>query len=130
MTKNPDVQVCGGRISMFRENIEKVVSNTNHKSISLNQFKENPVHWIVNHPTLCYRKTAVLNVGNYDVSFNKMEDFELMLRFLKHYKYIHNMNDSLLYYRLHEQQVTHNGFSEGREYWHLKRIELINNLMS
>jgi GT2 family glycosyltransferase len=130
MEKNTDIQVCGGQIVMFKENIEKIVNNTNHKSISLNQFKENPLHWIVNHPTLCYRKTAILNVGNYDVNFNKMEDFELMLRFLKHYKYIHNMSDSLLYYRLHEQQITHNGFSEGREYWHSKRIELIKNLIN
>jgi GT2 family glycosyltransferase len=130
MMKNPDVQVCGGQIAMFRENIQNIVNNTNLKSITLNQFKEHPLHWIVNHPTLCYRKNAILNIGNYDARFNKMEDYELMLRFLKHYKYIHNMSDFLLYYRLHEQQVTHNGFSEGREYWHSKRIELINNLMA
>jgi hypothetical protein len=127
---NPDVQVCGGQIAMFRENIEKIVNITNHKSITLNQFKENPIVWIVNHPTLCYRKTAILNIGNYDVGFNKIEDYELMLRFLKHYKYIHNMSDYLLYYRLHEEQVTHNGCSEGREYWHSKKIKLINNFIS
>jgi mannosyltransferase OCH1-like enzyme len=126
MFKNPDTQICGGQIQMFRDNIGNVVGVTSHKSLTLKEFKKNPIHWIVNHPTLCYRKSAILNVGNYDPNFNKIEDFELMLRFLKHYKYIHNMEDVLLYYRLHEQQITHNGCTEGRAHWHAKRMELIN----
>jgi hypothetical protein len=130
MLKNTNVQICGGQISMFRENIKNVVNATNHISITLKQFRKKPIHWIVNHPTLCYRKSAVINIGNYDINFNKIEDFELMLRFLKCYEYIHNMDDVLLHYRLHEQQVTHNGCTEGREYWHKKRIELINNLIA
>jgi len=130
MEMNPHVQVCGAQINMFRDDIHNIVSSTNHKSTTFNEFKKKPIHWIVNHPTLCYRKSAIINVGNYDPKFNKTEDFELMLRVLKHYKYIHNMDDVLLYYRLHVNQVTHNGCSEGREYWHEKRSELIKNIIS
>lgn len=130
MLNNPDVQICGAQISMFRENIKNVVSVTNHKPIFFDEFKQNPIHWLVNHPSLCYRKSAVLNVGNYNPTFIKVEDFELMLRILKQYKYIHNMNDTLLHYRLHENQTTHNGCTEGREYWHIKRLELINNIIA
>jgi hypothetical protein len=130
MRNNISVQICGGQITMFRENINNIVSNTNHKSMTLKGFKKNPIHWIVNHPTLCYRKSAILNIGNYDVKFNKIEDFELMLRFLKYYKYIHNIDDVLLYYRLHDKQVTHNGCSEGREFWHNRRLELINDIIN
>lgn len=130
MIKNPDIQVCGAQINMFRDNIKNVVSTTNHKPIQFDSFKKKPIHWLVNHPTLCYRKSAVLNVGNYDPSFTKTEDFELMLRILKKYKYIHNMDDILLYYRLHENQTTYNGCTEGREYWYDKRMELINNIIN
>lgn len=130
MLDNPNVQVCGGQINMFRENITNVVSATNHKSIFFDEFKKKPIHWLVNHPSLCYRKSAIINVGNYNPNFIKTEDFELMLRILKQYKYIHNMNDTLLHYRLHENQTTHNGCTEGREYWHTKRMELINNIIA
>jgi len=53
-----------------------------------------------------------------------------MLRMLKHFKYIHNMSNVLLYYRLHEQQTTHNGCSEGHDYWNKRRLELINNIIN
>jgi GT2 family glycosyltransferase len=130
MENNPNIQVCGAQIAMFRDNINNIVNQTNHKSIILTEFKKNPIHWIVNHPTLCYRKSAILNIGNYDVKFNKIEDYELMLRVLKYYNYIYNMDDILLYYRLHDKQVTHNGCTEGREFWHNKRLELINNIIN
>jgi hypothetical protein len=69
-------------------------------------------------------------VGNYNPNFNKIEDFELMLRILKNCKYIHNMDEILLNYRIHEQQTTYNGCIEGREYWHKKRCELIDKLIN
>ena len=130
MIENPDIQICGAQINMFKENINNSAGVTSHKSITFKQYKKTPVHWIVNHPTLCYRKSAVINVGNYDKNFTKTEDFELMLRLLKHYKYIHNMKDILLHYRLHDKQITHNGCTEGRDYWHSKRTELINNIIN
>ena len=129
MFKNPTVQICGAQINMFRDNISNSAGVTNHSSITLNDYKKKPIHWIVNHPTLCYRKSAVLKVGNYDVQYNKTEDFELMLRLLKHYTYIHNMKDVLLHYRLHDKQVTHNGCTEGREYWTKIRNQLIQQLI-
>lgn len=130
MLNNPNIHICGAQIAMFKQDKNNVVNNTNHKSITLKEFKKNPIHWIVNHPTLCYRKSSILEVGNYDVNFNKIEDFELMLRILKKYEYIHNMSDILLYYRLHEEQVTHNGCTEGREHWYKVRTELINKLIN
>lgn len=129
MINNPEIVICGGQIAMFKNSINNIINNTNHKSISLNDYRKNPIHWLVNHPTLCYRKTAILEVGNYNSEFKKVEDFELMLRILKKYKYIHNMEDILLYYRLHEEQTTHNGCTEGHQYWYKKRSELINNII-
>jgi hypothetical protein len=130
MKQNPQVHICGGQIVMFKDNVKNIVSNTNHKSLTINDFKKSPIHWIANHPTLCYRKSSILAVGNYDINYNKIEDYELLLRFLKKYGYIHNMHDILLLYRLHDNQVTHNGGTEGREYWHKIRLDLINKLIN
>ena len=60
---------------------------------------------------------------------NMIEDFDLGLRFLKKYGYIHNMSEVLLKYRLHDEQVTHQGGKEGRPYWSNLRNELIQNII-
>lgn len=130
MIKNPDIQVCGGQVTFFKENIENKMYSTNHPCITWDNYKKTKSHWITNHPTLCYRKSAVLNVGNYDKMKSKMtEDFEITLRLLKQYNYIYNFKEPLLYYRIHENQVTNNGGSEGRDYWKKVREKLINDLI-
>jgi hypothetical protein len=58
------------------------------------------------------------------------EDFEIALKLLKHYKYIYNFQEPLLYYRIHEEQVTNSGGLEGREYWNKIRVNLIENLIN
>jgi hypothetical protein len=66
-----------------------------------------PSYWVMNHPTICYRKSNVLDVGNYNVNLKgKSEDFELELRMLKKYGVLHNMPEVLVYYRIHPDQVT------------------------
>ena len=87
-------------------------------------------HWLMNHPTFCFRKREILEVGNYNGSIHSMcEDFELILRVLKKYGKIYNMKDVLLYYRLHEDQLTYNGGKEGSRYWTDKRNELISVIL-
>jgi hypothetical protein len=49
---------------------------------------------------------------------------------LKIYGYLHNLDEPLLYYRLHDKQVTNNGGTEGRDYWHKIRTTLIDNFIS
>jgi len=131
MEKNPSVMICGSQILCFKDSIDNIVSSTNHKNISWEEYKKNPSHWISNHPSLCYRKTAVICAGNYDITKSRMtEDFEITLRMLKTYGYLHNLEEPLLYYRLHDKQVTNNGGTEGRDYWHKIRTTLIDNYIN
>jgi hypothetical protein len=131
MNNNPNVMICGSQIKCFKDSIDNVVSITNHPSITWDEYKQNPLHWFSNHPSLCYRKSAILQAGNYDVNKSRMtEDFEMTLRMLKTHGYLHNLDEPLLYYRLHEQQVTNNGGLEGRLYWHKIRENLINDLIN
>jgi hypothetical protein len=130
MNENPHVMICGSQVSCFKESKNNVISTTNHQSITWDEYKQKKSHWISNHPSLCYRKSAALEAGNYD--FNKLriiEDFDFTLRMLKTHKYLHNLEESLLYYRLHNEQVTHNGGTEGRIYWNNIRENLIENLI-
>jgi len=129
MKKNKDIHICGGQILMFKDNIKNIVSSTNHKSIFWEEYKKNPSHWFINHPTVCYRKQSILESGNYNKDLHLMaEDFDLELRMLKRFKHIYNFNEPLLYYRLHENQVTQIG-KKNPEYWENIRNKIIERLI-
>jgi hypothetical protein len=63
----------------------------------------------MNHPTICFRKSAVLNVGNYNINHGAdylLEDYELELKLMKKYFVVYNLDDILVLYRIHKNQVT------------------------
>lgn len=121
MNTNNDCVLCGSNLTMFK-NIDNKMMNmgdTNHKEILLwEDYKKNPSHWFTSHPTLCYKKSAILTVGNYNkekkFDWYACDDFELQLKILKKYGKIYNIKESLIYYRLHNEQITANGNSSSR----------------
>jgi GT2 family glycosyltransferase len=131
MEEKPDAMICGSQVYLFKDNIQNITNVTSHPSIFWEEYKIKKSHWISNHPSLCYRKKAVLKAGNYDVNKSIMvEDFEFTLRMLKTHGYLHNLNEPLLYYRLHEKQVTHNGGDGGPFYWNQIRNKIIEELIN
>jgi GT2 family glycosyltransferase len=131
MKLNPNIMICGCQINGFKDNINNISFKSNHPIITWEQYKEKPSHWFVNHPTLCYRKKAILDAGNYDAFKYKMiEDFDIELRLLKKFGIVYNLPETLLYYRLHDKQVTHNGGIEGTTYWNEIRTKLINEIIN
>lgn len=133
MNKNPECVLCGAQVNMFKHINNKIVDcgKTNHSHLDLETFMKNTSnHWLMNHPTFCFRKKQILEVGNYNGTIHSMcEDFELILRVLKKYGKIYNMKGVMLYYRLHEDQLTYNGGKEGSRYWTEKRNKLIINIL-
>ena len=135
MKSYPDCVLCGSNVELFSEdkntNIKKYIQTTNHPEIvTWEQYKNVKSHWFMNHPSLCYKKSAILAVGNYNTDMNSMsEDFELELRVLKKYGIVYNIKDILLYYRIHPDQATYNGKSSTIE-CHTKRLEVIDRIIS
>lgn len=136
MKANPSVKICGAQLLMFRDD-GKAGNQTKHPSLSWEDYKRKPSHWFLNHPTVCYLKSAVLEVGNYDNGLRKKygdddmsHDFDLQLRMLKKYGYIHNMEEVLLHYRLHPNQVTYNGGKSGNTFWNKVRTGIISKLIN
>jgi hypothetical protein len=113
MRKTPDCAVCGANIQFFRSAASGAMemgTKTNHPYLlTWADFVKKPRDWFMNHPTMCARRDAILAVGSYNLSLTKspFEDFELEIRLLKKYGRIYNMNEILLLYRLHPNQVTH-----------------------
>ena len=127
MKKNPGVPLCGSQIKMFKVDKSNIIGETKHPSIKLNNYLMNKKlrenQWLMNHPTFCFRKSMIIRVGNYDPNIHSMyEDFDLIIRVLKKYKIIYNLPISLLYYRIHENQLTFNRDPK----WASIRNEVIN----
>ena len=114
MRSHPDAMICGGNIQCFSQDpvTKKRVpkSRTNHPvQMTWSEFQKTEPDWFMNHPTVCFRKTAVLQVGNYNLNLGPgdfMTDYDLGLRFMKMYGKIDNLPDILVYYRLHHEQLT------------------------
>jgi hypothetical protein len=129
MKANPDAVCCGTNIQYSING--NLASQTNHPTvITWEGYKQTRSHWFMNHPTLCFRKSAILEVGNYDPSTGSIsEDFELELRLLKRFGKLYNLPEVLLYYRIHDQQVTYNGKSS-TPYWKERRDKYIDELIN
>ena len=111
MEKNPRATICGGQILTFDSKTKINISRTNHKTTNWVEYKDSPSSWFINNSTICYKKSKVLEVGNYNLNLkcknnDILYDFELMLRMLKKYKKIYNLSDILLHHRLHENRIT------------------------
>ena len=72
---------------------------------SLPIFLRYPQQKIINHSTICYRKSSALKIYNYDKSFKeKIEGFNLELKMLQKFGMIFNFPEALLNHRLYENQ--------------------------
>lgn len=73
-----------------------------------------------------------MEAGNYNADLRNKDgdddlshDFELELRMLKKYGYIHNFSEVLLHYRIHKNQVTFKGGKSGSSFWDKIRKNII-----
>lgn len=110
MKNNPSCVLCGSNIISFEiiNGIKSEIQKSDHKNIlTWNEYRLNPKDWFLNHPTLCFKKTAILRAGNYRQNFRvPFEDLELELRVLKMFGSVHNISECLVLYRSHENQVS------------------------
>jgi len=112
MKNNKDCAIVGCNAYYLKEinNAKVIQGQTNHPYLlTYENYKKSPSHWFINHPCVCYRKSAVLEVGNYNEQTHSLyEDFELELKLLKKFGKLYNIQENLLYYRIHDNQVTAN----------------------
>lgn len=127
MYSNKNAKCCGTNIQFF--NTDGLGQQTNHPTkITWEEYKIQKLQWFMNHPTLCFRKSAVLSVGSYNIETNSaFEDLELELSLLKKYGTLYNLPDVLLKYRIHSEQVTFNGRTS-TPYWRERREKFIEDI--
>lgn len=108
MIRNPASVLCGTNITSFHRDLYDGQNSTHPAVLTWAEYKRNPQSWILNHPTLCFRKSAIVSVGNYRENFEyPFEDLELELRVLKKYGVVYNLRESLVFYRIHDKQASY-----------------------
>ena len=130
MDNNPTCMVCGTNVTLFKDTFingnsgKEMLQQTNHPTLfTWEDFVMSKSDWFMNHPTLCYRKEAVLAVSNYDIQDSRLtiiHDYDLKLRLLKKYGFICNLPEILLLYRSHPGQLTKGLQQDTVEYKELK----------
>ena len=110
--ENPDYDLVGTNISEFIENPgdlnrQKNVPETHEKIISY-AYSRCPF----NHPTIFFRKSAVIAVGSYQ-SMILFEDYYLWFRLIKAGYRFYNIQEQLLFFRLGKDML---GRRQGIQY--------------
>lgn len=138
MDENPLIPVCGGQMSFFTD--DKIIKTTQHPTEitweTFVQAKQKPT-WFMNHPTLCFRKKHLLDIGNYpDTPISKehpernmMDDYQIELKLLKKYGRLCNLSETLLKYRVHPNQMTQH-FDDTNPSLILWREQIINDILN
>jgi hypothetical protein len=110
MKQNEDCVMTGGQIQTFGGSDSNAQTTTSHAAKwTWEDFLKHRPHWFMNHPTLCFRKKAIMKLGGYpldDENPSVREDFDLEILCLKNYGFVLNLEEILVLYRIHEKQLT------------------------
>lgn len=96
-----EVDILGGQLEYLHNN-----QTTSHPKIIT---KDIPIYsiWFINHPTVMFKKNKIINIGGYREEPEFIaEDYELWTRSLKNELKIHNLQDILIRYRVHDSNLT------------------------
>ena len=105
LLKNPEVVAVGCWITLFKDN---------HDEIGVHKYpaefeclrSEFTFNNSLPHPGVMYRKSAVELLGGYTNDYPYAEDWDLWLRLIRSHN-ISNIQQPLLYYRIHDRSVSH-----------------------
>lgn len=102
MEQHASIGICGSAMEFFGAQSGRTHVSTHPNALHANLLFGTPF----NHPTVLFRKSLVDNGSfSYDPEFRHAEDFELWTR-LRNVTQFGNLDEPLLRYRLHPEQVT------------------------
>jgi len=109
MRSNPGVDVCGSYIQEFEESPEDIVSERtvpqSHDEIIKFSRSRNPL----SHPSVCFRKEAVLLAGSYPIVYP--EDYLLWIKMIQNGSEMANIRESLVKMRVGSDFIKRRGWT-------------------
>ncbi|WP_323173746.1 glycosyltransferase [Natrialba sp. PRR66] len=104
----PDTDVVGGYVAEFEGDISNSDRVRTVPTDSEQLAKKARFRCPMNHPTVMYRRAAVLDVGNYR-GFRSMQDYDLWARMLLAGKVLRNVPEVLVYARAGDELYRRRG---------------------
>ena len=99
LEKNPELDIIGSTVNEFEDNVKNIISYVTlpekHNDIVKFAKKRCPFR----HPSLLYKKSAVMNAGNYR-DYHLCEDYDLYARMLQHGSKCYNIQQPLTHMRV------------------------------
>lgn len=129
LARRPEIDVVGGYVAEFESDPETTCGvrtvPTNPEAVRTFAKSRAPV----NQPTVCFRRDAVLDVGNYR-SLRRLEDYDLWVRMLNDGKRLANVNRVLSKVEIDSEFYKRRGgvkylAEEVELYWHFYKIGYI-----
>ena len=130
LIKNPEVDVLGSFVREFKKNNGKYYSRlkkvpSNFREIKKSIYFRNPL----NHPSVAFRKSIIIKVGNYqDIKF--FEDYYLWLKLFKLGYKIENLDEVFVYMKRNYASMRRSGIEYLKYELNFLRIIRSNSLMS
>jgi glycosyltransferase involved in cell wall biosynthesis len=123
MDSNPNVILCGSSVSIIGSNLT-INYPEQHDMIKVDFLRHN----CIMHPSVMLRKDLIVKFQIfYDVLKEPAEDYDLWIRLLSKGR-LHNIQEDLLYYRFHSNQITNVNSKKQKDLTIDLRLSLLNNL--
>lgn len=105
---HPDVDICGSAITYFTADTDiATASNVLCHPADDAAIKTTFIHHTAMvHPSAMAKRSFFADVGEYNAQYSPAEDYDLWCRAALVGKKFANIEDSLLYYRVHQQQTS------------------------
>ena len=100
---NPGIVCLGSQVEFFGEEMARTTSRLPKYDWQIR--RESRVLNPMAHPSLMFRKSALLEAGMYDERYLLAQDYELFSRLLPLGKF-HNLDEPLTRYRIHKDQIS------------------------
>lgn len=100
----PHMALVGGWITEFADSTDNVSGIRRVPEYKPEIIKFSKLRCPFNHPSVMFKKSVILEVGNYDDKIRKAEDYDLWYRVLKSENDVYNIQESLLWFRSGKEQ--------------------------
>jgi len=107
----PEVDILGTQVEIFSDDTGEVVSHSMHPEhvtpdLIDRELKYRGLFWLLNHPTVMYRRSKITRLAGYDEELRFAQDLDLWVRAGMAGLVMHNLPDTLLRHRAHSGQST------------------------
>ena len=105
---HPDIDICGSAITYFTDDSE-IAASTNvlrHPADDAAIKTTLIHHTAMVHPSAMAKQSFFKDIGGYNAQYSPAEDYDLWCRAALAGKNFANIEDSLLYYRIHPKQTS------------------------